>query len=579
MSCLLRLPSLALAIALGATSAFAQTTPANLAKYWRLRARLTTEFMTVGPGQGQSQPAQERHEQQGFIKFGDTTLILGWYIGVLATEYELVRQAARFPGVDRGNPGQLNATLDELYYALLAMERLDETAEQAFPAPCMQYTALNGFFLRDDVPADFHLSVPGGLTTTFSDFVDPVLTNKEMSQDQVYHVLIGLSLVKRLVPDTVVVRGRPLKAWAMQQAQRIGQHMSASTWTIKNPACGNRSVNRGEAAVGFSAGTRQALSFTTDGASNPGTSSLWSTAWSLLRSPSAPVYSDDDNLHMAMAIAAVGNGWGSTTASDLVTLSARENWVAYPLLHSALHGNASNGFCRVPSGINSIARTMLDELPANGEPMNPGTANGPAPHQFTTNHRFTRPIEQTYVGAPNGEGLRYSGLDFLLLHNLYALATPSTWEGGLGGDPCVPWVPPVGGGAGGGSGGGGGGGGATGGGSGGGDPVGGGGGGAPVGGGGGGDPVGGGGGGDPVGGGSGGGDPVGGGGGGGPLGGGSGGGAPAGGGAGGGSSTVDGNVDGMVSGGCASAGAQLLWVLGLLLARRRGQLRASGRTR
>ena len=252
---------IALTLVLSAVSVEAQTTPDNLAKYWRLRERLTAEFLSVGPAQGQSQPAQERHEAQGFIKFGDTTLVLGWYIGVLATEYELVRQPGRFPGADRANAAQVNATLDELYYALLAMERLDETAESAFPSPCTQSTALNGFFLRDDVPGDFHLRVPGGLTTTFSDFVDPVLTNKEMSQDQVYHVLIGLSLVKRLVPDTVVVRGKALRTWAMQQAQRIGQHMSASTWTIKNPACGNRSVNRGEAAVGYSSGTRLALAF------------------------------------------------------------------------------------------------------------------------------------------------------------------------------------------------------------------------------------------------------------------------------------------------------------------------------
>lgn len=430
------LPLLLALMVLGASSAEAQTTPDNLAKYWRLRARLTTEFLSIGPAAGQSEPAQERHEAQGFIKFGDTTLVLGWYIGVLATEYELVRQPGRFPGADRGNAAQVNLTLDELYYALLAMERLDETAESAFPAPCTQSTALNGFFLRDDVPADFHQRVAGNLTVTMSDFVDPVLTNKEMSQDQVYHVLIGLSLVKRLVPDTVVVRGKALRAWAMQQAQRIGQHISSNGWVIKNPACGDRSVNRGEQAIGYSAGTRLALSFTTDGAFVPGTSSLWNTAWSLLRSPSAPVYSDVDNLHMAMAIAAVGNGWGSTTATDLAALSAKEDWVAYPLLHSTLHGNAANGFCRVAAPINTMARTMLDQLPSTGEPINP-LPNGPAPHPFTTNHRFTRPRAQAYVGAPNAGGMRYSGLDFLLLHNLYALATPSTWEGGPGGDPCV----------------------------------------------------------------------------------------------------------------------------------------------
>ncbi|MDP1821863.1 MAG: hypothetical protein Q8L48_01410 [Archangium sp.] len=297
---------IAVTMVLGASSAQAQTTPDNLAKYWRLRERLTTEFLSVGPAQGQSQPAQERHEAQGFIKFGDTTLVLGWYLGVLATEYELARQPGRFPGADRADPAQVSATLDELYYALLALERLDETAESAFPAPCTQSTALNGFFLRDDVPGDFHLRVPGGLTTTFSDFVDPVLTNKEMSQDQVYHLLIGLSLVKRLVPDTVVVRGKALRAWAMQQAQRIGQHLSASSWTIKNPACGNRSVNRGEAAAavevavgarweGAAVAAKLAAVLAAVGAESPavgtlGLTSLAGTTWSpdLAARPQAP---------------------------------------------------------------------------------------------------------------------------------------------------------------------------------------------------------------------------------------------------------------------------------------------------
>ena len=113
----------ALTIALSSSSAAAQSTQDNLDKYWRLRTRLTTEFLSVGPAQGQSQPAQERHEGQSFIKFGDTTLVLGWYIGVLATEYELVRQPGRFPGADRANATQVNSTLAELYYALLAMER------------------------------------------------------------------------------------------------------------------------------------------------------------------------------------------------------------------------------------------------------------------------------------------------------------------------------------------------------------------------------------------------------------------------------------------------------------------------
>ena len=45
-----------------------------------------------------------------------------------------------------------------------------------------------------------------------------------------------------------------------------------------------------------------------------------------------PIYSDEDNLHMAMAIAAVGNGWGGTTAGDLSALAGLQDWVLYPRL-------------------------------------------------------------------------------------------------------------------------------------------------------------------------------------------------------------------------------------------------------
>jgi hypothetical protein len=79
---------------------------------------------------------------------------------------------------------------------------------------------------------------------------------------------------------------------------------------------------------------------------------------------------------------------------------------------------------------------MLDELPATSEPACPG-ASGPAPHGFTTHNRFIRGKSQAYVGPPGCEGVRYHGLDYMLLHNLYAIATPGTWNGDPSADPCA----------------------------------------------------------------------------------------------------------------------------------------------
>jgi hypothetical protein len=398
----------------------ADTTQQNLAKYHALRARLVKDFVVVGSGPGMSEPADVRHEGQGFIKWADQTIRLGWYLGVLASELHLAAHPSEFPGAKGAED-----TVNELYSALLAMERLDAKAESAFPE-CGGVDALDGFFLRDDVPAGFHSHFPP-LTTTFSDFVDPALTNKEESQDQVYHVLLGLALVKHLVPATVTKNGKVLRDWAVEQARRIVERMAGTDWTIRNPACGNRKVARGEDARLFSGGTSLAIGFITDGAYVPNANAVLGGLWSSV--PQGVGSTDIDNVHMASALAAVGNGWGAQTADDLYQLSIAPGWPLYPTLHRVLHTAEAAAWCTTTgTPTNASARKMLDELPAGADIASPRP--GTASHQFTRSHRFLRGTAEAYTGEVGSDGQRYPGLDYMLLHNLYAIATPSTWEGG-----------------------------------------------------------------------------------------------------------------------------------------------------
>jgi hypothetical protein len=427
----LALVALLLLVALPAR---AQSTAENLAKYHALRARVLTEFTVVGQGPGESQPADLRDDAEGFIKWSDSTIRLGWYLGVLATEHAIYSHPELYPGAAAVGS---EATLDELHHALLALERLDRVADAAFPPPCTQEEALNGFFLRDDVPDGFHSNFPP-TTTTQSDFVDPTLTNKEMSQDQVYHLLFGLALVKQLIEPGLIVQGFELQSWAVEQADRIMRHVAANGWTIMNPAC-DRAVNRGEAASGFSGGSRLAIGFITDGAFVPETLDTFIEVWTIAKESDFPAYFDIDNRHMAMAIAAVGDGWGETTSEDLARLGEDVDWPFYALLHRTLHGDAAVGWCRSGEAVNQRAREMLDELPAGAEIASPQPA-GPAVHGFTRSNRFMRGTETAYTGEEGSEGHRFNGLDYMLLHNLHALATPSTWEGGDG--PGIPECPP-----------------------------------------------------------------------------------------------------------------------------------------
>jgi MYXO-CTERM domain-containing protein len=426
-----------LLLLLASTLGHADTTTQNLDKYRSLRQRLNSEFVSVGSARGQSQPAPERMDNLALMKWGDGTIALGFYIGMLATEHYILSHPAQFPGAASAAL-DIDTTREELYFALLALERLDRDADAAFPSPCTTTPALNGFFLRDDVPADFHARFPG-ITTIQSDFIDPTLTNKEESQDQVYHVQHGLALVVALVPASVSVQGKALRAWAIEQAQRITKHFTKGDWIIRNPACANRAVNRGENATGYSYGETLAAAYITDGAYTPTTSAFWQNIWSTLRQPSNPAYDDEDNLHMALAIMAVGDGYAADTPQVLATLAATQDWPLYPLLHRVLHPDAA-GFCTTASSVNPRARVMLDELTLQTEPSCPGPS-GPAPHGFTTHNRFIRGKSQAYVGPTGCEGIRYHGLDYMLLHNLYAIATPGTWNGNPDADPCAPVAP------------------------------------------------------------------------------------------------------------------------------------------
>ena len=143
-----------LVMTVGTGLGHADSTAQNLEKYHSLRNRLITEFSSVGPGPGQSEPAPERTDSTGVMKWGDGTIALGFSLGVLATEHYMLTNPSTFPGADGGDAGQLERTRYELYYALLALERLDRSADAAFDSPCSTTPALNGFFLRDDVAGD-----------------------------------------------------------------------------------------------------------------------------------------------------------------------------------------------------------------------------------------------------------------------------------------------------------------------------------------------------------------------------------------------------------------------------------------
>lgn len=148
-----------------------QTELLNHKKYYYYKTRLQNDFMKIGLLDGESIPFNERgyydaagpneffnpftnfpESGNGTLKAGDASARLGIYLSGLATEYRLLK-----------NNGQdVSKVKHELFCALNAINRIDYNAEYLIgssnnPGNSMGQTGsnLNGFFVRDDIQADF----------------------------------------------------------------------------------------------------------------------------------------------------------------------------------------------------------------------------------------------------------------------------------------------------------------------------------------------------------------------------------------------------------------------------------------
>jgi hypothetical protein len=196
-------------------SVYGQDAQTDLNKYWHYRYRLVHYFETVGMKQGQSLPAMDRNgDANGAdvnnLSWDDGPVTLGYYIGVLATEYYLLK-----------NNGQdLNETTMELYYALHAVYRIDSLDFCLYSVPPPAFPG-GGAMLRDDIDANWFANSMAYLNADLSPasnyvaregtpvyvtgFVSSYLAGKDNGNDagadNLSSLLMGLDLVIQLVDD------------------------------------------------------------------------------------------------------------------------------------------------------------------------------------------------------------------------------------------------------------------------------------------------------------------------------------------------------------------------------------------
>ncbi|GAB5417881.1 MAG: hypothetical protein Crog4KO_23710 [Crocinitomicaceae bacterium] len=154
---------LSLVMLLIASNIFAQTDELNLQKYWKFRNNFVEKFVKIGDQPGESFPIGVRSPStycydnvggghSGALFWGDGGVRHGHYLTLLATEYALLKK----------NNQTTEGVLNELYYALYALNRVDEFAEAAidynYGIDFYYGPELNGFYLREDIPEDFNLN-------------------------------------------------------------------------------------------------------------------------------------------------------------------------------------------------------------------------------------------------------------------------------------------------------------------------------------------------------------------------------------------------------------------------------------
>ncbi|MFZ4402430.1 MAG: hypothetical protein ACOYO1_20555, partial [Bacteroidales bacterium] len=201
-----------------AISFFGQNQQQNLTKYWDYRERLRNKFMVVSPNvmeYGVNIPAAEifyndpTNPTVNRISWGDANGNMSQYLSVLATELWILKN----------NRQDYSTTLKELYYAMMALERLDNFSESNLRwytalnnnqfiedwriGLCYNYSDINGFSLRDDVTINFWNNNKDHFDVSKCDghliYNGNCIFKEENSQDVIEHNMLGLGLVSKLI--------------------------------------------------------------------------------------------------------------------------------------------------------------------------------------------------------------------------------------------------------------------------------------------------------------------------------------------------------------------------------------------
>lgn len=459
---------------------FSQTDNGNqlLIKYWHYRNRLryfvvnnensdpNEKGIAMVAGIRNNNNSGWQYLTPEFISYGQQLSYMGYYIGVLATEYKLLNDA------NISNEAQL--TLNELYRALLSIKRLD-MCETGYPwgvafGGTHTTNDWDGYLNRNDVPWNFigpfesngHSELNDELEPTNRDptinpgyptYVDKIsssdpycdnilLMNSDLgtdndwsfyaqgqpSRDELSKLFIGLALVKKCIPsseDGILELNRLI-------TKKIYLHIANNGFKIKNPD--GDDVAAGADMWDFAWGFYGAVKFIcsdNDITGNAPSSDLY-IIWNNYQ-----VFNPNSGIdHMTSSFAAIADNWVNpalllttgisvpSTGSGIKFISARHNWDTFYLTLWKFLNNKNE--------YNNIENDVYDQLiaaPCQGPYyFNNDLHSG---NGWASSFKYQISDDQQNDGEGNDNGGNYAGLDYMLMYNLYLLEFGNTFYADL----------------------------------------------------------------------------------------------------------------------------------------------------
>jgi len=372
-----------------------QTKYLNQVKYWKYRYSFKQQFISIGTGEGKSIPGAIFDLEKQEVDYSNTGSDLGWYIGLLATEYRILSSKMYLPitEYEELSPSQ---NLIELYRSLKALQRIDANAESLFKCDSVPP---NGFFIQRDIIPHFDSS-------------DKIQSKGSIEPDidQYLNVFLGLALVKKYIPIGTIVKGEDLNRLASHQAIKMLNYLEQNKWKIVHP-CNNTETNifvHGEYNMRpYSRELKQLFYFfDPDPKRKIGIPFFRGSFWNFLRGNGK---SELGKRNKIMTSLMLSNSSGDKTGRKLKDLSNENMWLIYPLMNSLLYENQKE--FEKDSLIN-LSEKILDVAPQMGIF---GTNQG----DWNSYNYFFTSTEQRNSGQIWAENKQFNGLDFMLFYNIW----------------------------------------------------------------------------------------------------------------------------------------------------------------